>query len=98
MRLPGRFWERPLVLPLILLPGGFVAGVLVSPLLYFLTYGDFWKSMGATLIGFATIGAVFGSAFGVVDFFTALPRIKLRRAQPVSGLLYRRGSSPRIAA
>lgn len=100
MKLPGAFWERPIVLALII-PGGFVAGLLVAPVLYFLTYGDLWKSLGSTLIGFATMGVVFGSLFGFVDLLGWIgqrPRRQpLNRARMRKWVL-RRPSSNRVAA
>jgi len=101
MRLLGTFWESPLVLMLIVFPGGFVAGLLVAPVLYLLTYGDLWKSMGSALIGFATMGVLLGSIFGVVDLFASWigPRVPRRQsAGPTPKLVLRRGSSTRVAA
>lgn len=100
MKLLGPFCERPIVLTLIVFPGGFVAGLLVAPVLYLLTYGDFWKSLGSTLIGFATMGVVFGSVFGFVDLLAGwVPPTSPRRSVGRSRHgITRRSSLPRAAA
>jgi len=100
MKLPGGFWEHPLVLPLVVFPCGFVAGLLVAPVLYLLTYGDFWKSLGSTLIGFTTVGVLLGSLFGVTDLFIdwAGQRPRRRPRIPAPKFPIRRASSTRAAA
>ena len=100
MRLWEWLWERPHVMPLIVFPSGFVAGLLVAPVLYLLTYGDFWKSLGSTLIGFATVGIVLGGLLGATDFFAGWVGGKPRRrprARPPK-LVIGRASSTRVAA
>lgn len=100
-----RLWEglverRSVLVPLIVFPCGFVAGALVAPVLYLLTYGDFWKSLGSTLIGFATVGILLGSLLGVTDLFTdwAGQRPRRRPRPRMPKLVIRRASSTRAAA
>jgi uncharacterized membrane protein len=100
-----RWWEalvesRSVVVPVILFPCGFVGGLLAAPVLYFLTNGDFWKSLGGTLIGLATLGILLGSLFGVTDVLSdwadhrPMQRLRLRMPKPV----IRRASSTRTHA
>lgn len=61
----------PLFFLLIVFPVGFLLGFLVAPVLYLLTYGDFWNTLGTTLIGFGIVGALVGGVFGSMDYVSA---------------------------
>lgn len=53
----------------VLVPVAFVAGLLGAPILYLLTYGQFWSSMRTALTGFAVLGMLVGGMYGFAGLF-----------------------------
>ena len=59
---------HPMLIPF---PIAFFTGSLVADVIYFISDGDFWTSMGTVLIGFGLVGALLAAVFGFVDYLTA---------------------------
>jgi hypothetical protein len=62
-------WDRSVYALAILVSVAFVAGLLGAPILYLLTYGQFWSSMGTALTGFAVLGMLVGGMYGFAGLF-----------------------------
>src|SRR5688572_4861464 len=69
MRARSLRWDSSVYALAILVPVAFVAGLLGAPILYLLTYGQFWSSMGTALTGFTVLGTMVGGLYGFAGLF-----------------------------
>jgi len=69
MRARSLRWDSSVYALAILVPVAFVAGLLGAPILYLLTYGQFWSSMGTALTGFAVLGTLVGGVYSFAGLF-----------------------------
>lgn len=64
-------WRIEIHAVVVLLPGGFLAGVLIPPLAYFVTYGDIWKTVTTAILSMATLCFVVAGILAGADYFKA---------------------------